>query len=254
MKLAIITKNDETSKNCAEYIISTGLFDIVNLNSALNNVDFIISIGGDGTILKCVPYAMKFNAPILSLNTGNVGFLSAYSKNQITQLMDDLKNNSFIVQDRTILEVKLKNKKLYALNEIVVERSHQNCQIALFDFSIDGEEDISYSSDGCLIATPTGSTGYSYSAGGAILHPDCNVLIATAICPRGTKANSIVYPNNKPAKITVKKSAMPCNAYIDGIKCAEMMEGDFLTVKSSRKKLKIVKTKDFFALLNQKIN
>lgn len=254
MKVAIISKNDELSGNCKDYIISSNLFEFVDIDCKTSDLDFIISIGGDGTTLKCVPFATKFGVPIVSLNTGNVGFLSAYAKEEIQKLLLDLKNGSYLLEDRELLELEISNKRIYALNEVVVERNHSSCQIAVFDFCISGEEAISYSGDGILVSTPTGSTGYSHSAGGAILYPSVKALVATAICPRKTNANSIVYPIDKEAQITVQRAELPCGVFVDGVKCGELQPGEHITINASITKLKIIKTKQFFTLLNQKIN
>ena len=263
MKIGVIYKGDQISGECAEHIkellerdVAKASLNIefVDVENSSSKVDLIIAVGGDGTTLKCVPHALQFDVPIVSINTGNVGFLSAYSKNQIASLVTDICRNDFLIQERAVLEVLVNGSKYYALNEILVERSHCECQIASFDFTIEGEDAINYCADGCLIATPTGSTAYSHSAGGSIIHPDSMVLIASAICPRNSKFNSIVFPMNKEAKITVCESKNPCRVFIDGVKCDELTKNGSVTVNSSLKKIKIIKTQSFFSLLNQKLN
>lgn len=254
MKIAIIYKDNQTSRDCAEYIKSSSGFDCVDLALAPEEIDLIVAIGGDGTTLKSVPYALRYNTPIVSVNTGNVGFLSAYSKDEIDQFILDLKSNKLEYQDRIVLEVSFNGNNHYALNEVLIERDHSSCQIATFSFAINAEESMVYSADGYLVATPTGSTAYSYSAGSSIIHPDSEVCIATAVCPRNRGANSIVFPSNKKVKITVKSSQFPCGVFIDGIKCGELIVNEAVTIKALLKKIKIVKTQNFLALLNKKIN
>ena len=204
--------------------------------------------------MQCVPYALFHDAPIVSINTGNIGFLSAYSKEEMSSLVLDMFNGKFTVQERAVMNVAINGVEYYALNEVLVERNHCECQIASFNFTIDGEKSINYCADGCLIATPTGSTAYSHSAGGSIIHPNSEVFIATAICPRNKKFNSIVFPMSLEAKITVSASQSKCGVFIDGVKRGELAQDEEIIVNSSPKKLKIIKTQDFFTLLNKKIN
>lgn len=255
MNIGYVCKDYVEIINFVNYIknnLNANFFDLTEYKA--NDLDLIISFGGDGTALRCVEYALKCDCPILAVNTGNLGFLCAYESSNIDKLLNDIKNNTYNYQLRDILQLKLDGRFFYALNDVIIERNHSNrCETNTFQLVINNEVAQVIDSDGYVIATPTGSTAYSLSAGGAILHPSSKAFIATPICSHSSKCSSIVYPNDFTTKIQLKRANAPANIYCDSDFKGILKVDETLEVILHHKQLKTVKSDDFFAVLNNKL-
>ncbi len=253
MKIAIIyNKNIQTEKVVEEFK-RTSPFEWVTAENA-SEYDLIISFGGDGTTLKCVPYAIESGKPIVAVNTGNVGFLTTYTTNEIDKIIDDLSRSKIIYDEKPLLECEIDGKNYYALNDFVLERNHAEiCETNLFSLSFDGQFVNDYYADGIIVATQTGATGYSFSAGGPILHPDLKANVVSVICSRSTKGSSIVVNQDTEINIKTKRATHPCNLFCDGVFLQEIAVGKEILIKKSSKTIKLAKIGDFFSLLNNKI-
>lgn len=165
-----------------------------DLNSSF---DLMFTIGGDGTILRAVTYIRDLNIPILGINTGRLGFLAIINKNSIRENVELIIEKKFSVQERTLLEVSLQPSILgfeelnFALNEMTIARKNTTSMIGV-KTSLDGEYLTNYWSDGLIIATPTGSTGYSLSCNGPVISPDSKNLVITPIAPHNLNARPMV--------------------------------------------------------------
>ncbi|MBQ7408405.1 MAG: NAD(+)/NADH kinase, partial [Clostridia bacterium] len=223
MKIGLLCKNQDVfSLECLNKFKQLCHFDCCDLQHA-DKVELIVCFGGDGTTLKCVQSAVKNNAPIISVNTGNLGFLSAFTPNQLSLLCEKISSGQISYQTRGLIEVKVDNKKFYGLNEISVQRNlHLQNEAALFELSINQKKVNEYLADGIIISTPTGSTAYSYSAGGPIVCPDLKAFVATPICAHMQTARPLVYPDNQTATVTVKKYNDICRVYCDGKLIAQL--------------------------------
>ena len=256
MKLAIIHKNNDSTVELVEQFKSVCPFETCSLSSLSNGTeyDLIIAFGGDGTILKAVPYAVQSSKPIIAVNTGNLGFLSAYSPDQLKQLLQDISNNCIEYEEKNLLECNFDNKTCYALNEFVIEREHSlRCESNRFTVYFNGNFANEYTADGILIATPTGSTGYSFSAGGAVLHPNLNGYSVTAICSHLPNCASYVVPTDYNVEIKVSKSTKPCNVFCDGVFVGNIECERSIKINQSNKTIKIAKSNDFFAVVRSKL-
>ena len=165
-----------------------------DLNSSF---DLMFTIGGDGTILRAVTYIRDLNIPILGINTGRLGFLAIINKNSIRENVELIIEKKFSVQERTLLEVSLQpsiqgfEELNFALNEMTIARKNTTSMIGV-KTSLDGEYLTNYWSDGLIIATPTGSTGYSLSCNGPVISPDSKNLVITPIAPHNLNARPMV--------------------------------------------------------------
>ena len=165
-----------------------------DLNSSF---DLMFTIGGDGTILRAVTYIRGLNIPILGINTGRLGFLATINKNSIRENVELIIEKKFSVQERTLLEVSLQpsiqgfEELNFALNEMTIARKNTTSMIGV-KTSLDGEYLTNYWSDGLIIATPTGSTGYSLSCNGPVISPDSKNLVITPIAPHNLNARPMV--------------------------------------------------------------
>ncbi|MFY0602999.1 MAG: NAD kinase [Flavobacteriaceae bacterium] len=166
-----------------------------------NSFDLLFSVGGDGTILRAVTYVRNLDIPILGINTGRLGFLATVKKDEIEDAIDVLINKEYDIQERTLLQVSTspKAKEIsdlnFALNEITIARKNTTSMIGVKTF-LDKEYLTNYWADGLIIATPTGSTGYSLSCQGPVISPDSKNLVITPIAPHNLNARPMVIPDD----------------------------------------------------------
>lgn len=173
-----------------------------------NSFDMFFSLGGDGTMLRAVTYVRNLNIPILGINTGRLGFLANVKKDEITESFDLLLSGEFTIQERTLLSIKTlpqteKLKELsFALNEITIARKNTTAMIGIETY-LNEEYMTNYWSDGLIIATPTGSTGYSLSCNGPVISPNCKNFIITPIAPHNLNARPMVIPDDTDIELKV---------------------------------------------------
>jgi len=174
-----------------------------------NDFNFVFAIGGDGTILRSITYVKDSNIPILGINTGRLGFLTSIQKENIQEAISLIVNNKFSIIKRTLLEVKSgsKNDAFYdypfALNEITIQRKDTTSLLNI-SCEINDKYLTNYWSDGLIISTPTGSTGYSLSNGGSIVSPESNVILLNPIAPHNINMRSLVIPDNSKINIDIE--------------------------------------------------
>lgn len=180
------------------------IFD--SYDSLKNNADFLFSIGGDGTLLGSVTLVRDSNIPILGINTGRLGFISSVSTDQIESAINDVINSDFHIKSRTLLTLETENKLFgnvnFALNEVAIVKQDTSSMIRI-DAFIDEEFLNSYWADGLVIASPTGSTGYSLSCGGPIITPGTKNIIITPIAPHNLNVRPIVVSDDNVVKLKV---------------------------------------------------
>ena len=170
--------------------------------------DFMFTVGGDGTILRAVTYVRDLNIPILGINTGRLGFLATIKKDEIEEAIDLLLEKSYAIQERSLLEVAVTPKSdeiseiNFALNDVTVARRNTTSMIGVKTF-LNQEYLTNYWADGLIIATPTGSTGYSLSCGGPVVLPDSKNLVITPIAPHNLNARPIIISDNTSIQLEV---------------------------------------------------
>lgn len=170
--------------------------------------DLMLSIGGDGTILRAATLVRNSGIPILGINAGRLGFLASVQKEDIATFLQMVVDKNYKISKRTLLKASVfpKNKDLmdinFAMNEIAVSRKDTTSMITI-ETHLDGELLTSYWADGLIIATPTGSTGYSLSCGGPILTPNVKSLVITPIAPHNLNARPLVIPDDTEIKLRV---------------------------------------------------
>ena len=171
-----------------------------------DNADFLFSIGGDGTLLGSVTLVRDSNIPILGINTGRLGFISSVSTDQIESAINDVINNNFEIKNRTLLSLETENDLFgdvnFALNEVAIVKKDTSSMIKI-DAFLNDEFLNSYWADGLIIATPTGSTGYSLSCGGPIIIPGTNNVVITPIAPHNLNVRPIVLSDKGVIKLKV---------------------------------------------------
>ncbi len=166
-----------------------------------SSYDLFFSIGGDGTILKTATYIRDLNIPIAGINTGRLGFLATITKEEIAQSIDKILEGKYQISNRSLLQATIEGDDDslgdldFALNEIAVNRKNTASMISITTH-LDGEKLTNYWADGLIIATPTGSTGYSLSCGGPVIAPATSSIILTPIAPHNLNARPLVIPDD----------------------------------------------------------
>ncbi len=179
---------------------------LFNDSEELGKVDYLISIGGDGTFLETIVLVRDSNIPVLGINTGRLGFLSNVKTDEIAQAIDALINKAYDIDERSMLSIEADNFDFgannYALNEITLHRTDSSTMITVHTY-LDDEFLNSYWADGLIISTPTGSTAYSLSCNGPILLPDSENIIITPIAPHNLNVRPLVINDEKVLKIQI---------------------------------------------------
>jgi len=179
-----------------------GGFNFSKVEKLSNEYDFVISIGGDGTILRSANEIGELSIPIIGLNKGRLGFLANSPIEIIDSIIDKIKNSNYRISERTIIQVEFEGKTKNALNEISISRKNTTSLITI-DTKLNDQYLNTYWADGLIISTPTGSTGYSLSCGGPIIMPDSKNLVLTPIAPHNLNARPLVISDNKQIEISI---------------------------------------------------
>ena len=172
-----------------------------------NSFDLLISIGGDGTILRAITYVKDLNIPIVGINTGRLGFLATIPMNTVEKALDEIFEGNYRISKRSLLAITVGEGEAvfdlnFALNEITVSRKNTTSMISVETW-LDDEYLTSYWADGLIVSTPTGSTGYSLSCGGPVIMPESDSFVLTPIAPHNLNARPLVISSNKIIKLKV---------------------------------------------------
>jgi NAD+ kinase len=174
------------------YIPFTSAYDLPE------NIDCLISLGGDGTVLDAVTLVGDSNIPILGINYGRLGFLASISKDELSLMVDALMNRTYVIEKRALIHldanIPVFGTTPYGLNEFVLHKRDTSPMIKIHTY-LNGEFLNSYWADGIIVSTPTGSTGYNMSCNGPILFPDSASFVITPVAPHNLNVRSIVVPN-----------------------------------------------------------
>ena len=179
-----------------------GDFNFSKVEKLSNEYDFVISIGGDGTILRSANEIGELSIPIIGLNKGRLGFLANSPIEIIDSIIEKITNSNYRISERTLIQVEFEGKTKNALNEISISRKNTTSLITI-DTKLNNQYLNTYWADGLIISTPTGSTGYSLSCGGPIIMPDSKNLVLTPIAPHNLNARPLVISDNKKIEISI---------------------------------------------------
>ena len=217
-------------------------------------VDIIIMIGGDGTLLSVAKQAVNNNIPIAGFNLGSLGFLTELCIDNLESSIVEIFTSEAKVSERKLLELNFKGDEYLALNDIVTTKGYIARIINLM-LSINGDEVAEIRSDGLIISTPTGSTAYSLSAGGPIVAPDVNGMVITPLCPHSLTLRPFVIPDSSTIRVKLTSESQKVFITVDGQTAIPITTGDYFDVCINRKKLKIIGSKDmnYFRLLSEKL-
>ncbi len=229
------------------------------LNQWHDKLELIIVVGGDGTILRVARDLACWDLPVLGINLGHKGFLAEIEVEQMERFLQYIATQQYDFQERMMLEAWLKrgDEELgyyLALNDIVVARGPFS-RIVKVDTYINEDFMESYSGDGLIIATPTGSTAYSLSAGGPIINPTMELFVITPICPHSLYNRSVILDGSDIIKLSVDSRQVQVVLTVDGQVRFALEDDDKITVRRANEKVKLVcfHENPFYRLLHQKL-
>ena len=216
-------------------------------------VDFLISVGGDGTLLGVVRKSFKYDLPILGINLGTLGFLTDISMNQLENFIVDLKKDIYKINTRMMIEGCINKNSFVAFNDIVISRKSISSMIKIRG-KIDEKSFNTYYGDGVIVSTPTGSTAYNLSVGGPIVYPLTEAFIITPIAPHSLTQRPIVMPADFEIefKIIDNQGAV---VIVDGQEIFEIEENQSVKIKIAQKKVKMLHRiqRNYFEVLSEKL-
>lgn len=231
-----------------------------------DKADCVLVLGGDGTMLQAARDMLGMEIPLLGINLGTLGYLAGVEISNIEECLMQLLQERYIIEERMMLAgfvsrngAEATEERDYALNDVVISRCGP-MQILTFEIYVNGRYLNTYSADGIILATPTGSTGYNLSAGGPIVEPSAKLLMLTPICPHTLNTRSIILAPEDEIRIEIPlgrdKNEQVMEAVFDGSHRVTIRSGDAITVQKSTKTTKILKlnSESFLTVLHKKIS
>lgn len=223
------------------------------------DIDLLVSLGGDGTMLGVSRFVGKRQVPVLGVNLGSLGYLTEFTKDELFSAMEELRAGSFFLDRRMLLDVKLARAgetiaAHRALNEAVVNFGSPVRMIEL-ECHINGMFVNSFRADGMILATPTGSTAYSLSAGGPIVHPGMSAILLTPICPHTLSNRPVVVPGESVVDLVFPEASDGLMLTIDGQVQINLQPGDQVTALRSQTTFDLIRptNRNYFEVLRRKL-
>lgn len=252
-----ITVSEEFQAYLIEANISEG-FKSYKKGADLSQLDALITLGGDGTLLEAITHIADKEVPILGINTGRLGFLATTAKENIESAIQNLVNGNYSYDTRSLISLKTSNDLFegynFALNDFAILKKDTTSMIVVNAY-IDGEFLNSYWADGVIVSTPTGSTGYSISCGGPLVLPQTENFIITPVSPHNLTVRPIVVPDNCELSFTIEGRT---NSFLVALDSRLSTVDDSIELKVSKApfKLNLIQLPDnnYFKTLRQKLN
>ncbi len=229
----------------------------------MKKMDLVIALGGDGTLLKTARQCTYKKVLILGVNIGNLGFLTECPPSKLHKTLDKIFRKQYFIDKRALLRVThyRKGKKLettLALNDAVINQG-SFARLITLDLELDNRKMVKFKADGMIVATPTGSTAHSLSAGGPIIHPKIESLVITPICPSSLSLRPIVIPGNRQLVVRIetqrREESDKIGLTIDGQETMELQYGDILKIRRSKRKSLMVRTGNrYYKILRDKLD
>ncbi len=218
-------------------------------------IQFIISLGGDGTILNLMHEYEQLDAPVLGINMGHLGFMADVQIADVYPSLQDLINGAYRIDERIMLQGEtLQGEKSFAVNDIVIHRA-SNPSLVQISVHANGLYLNTFEADGIIIATPNGSTAYSLAAGGPILSPTLEAIVITPICPHTISNRPIVLTADQEIQIQYLSDYDPVEIRADGMTRYQLNTGEVFHISRCKKKFKLVNLlrQDYFSTLRTKL-
>ena len=222
------------------------------------HADFLVVLGGDGTLLSVARAVGELGVPLLGVNLGGLGFLTAITLEELFPALDAFLTGRLVIEDRMMLLARVRRRdrdvaEVLALNDVVIMKSAMS-RIIDFSVSVDGQAATGYRADGLIIATPTGSTAYSLSAGGPILFPTMDAVVLTPICAHTLTNRPIVLPGTQRIEVAIQTN-QDVMLTVDGQVGFALREQDTVEVRRAGPRVRLIRMpqKHFFSVLRTKL-
>lgn len=238
--------------------VSGGMIDVMGqpFEMMCRNCDFLVTIGGDGTLISAVRRSYDFQLPVLGIHAGKLGFLADLDFCELETFVDKLLIGEFRIDERAMLQATITTKtgvsQIVAFNDIVLTRPSISKMIRLETY-VEGKAFNTYYGDGVVISTPTGSTAYNLSAGGPVLFPLTSVFALTPICPHSLTQRPVVLPGHY--EIEIKTPDSSALVIVDGQDMVEISDSDTVYIKLASASAHLIHRKEFnyFEVLKEKL-
>ncbi len=217
--------------------------------------EVLMSLGGDGTFLRCVQFALAYDVPLMGVNIGRLGFLADTQPDALEEAIDCLLAGKYTLETRPLMEVVSGDTTALALNDVVISRGGYARLISVTTL-VDGEEAGRFVADGVILASPTGSTGYSLSAGGPIVAPGVDCMVITPVCAHSLQHRPTVVCGQAQIRFILGSDAeQTASVEVDGQSVASLTAGMEVTVARSPKQIQLIRTgkHPFFSTVREKL-
>jgi len=224
-----------------------------------DDLDLVFVFGGDGTLLRAAEAVGRSGVPLLGINFGHLGFLSELERSDLDEGLKRLLDNGFIVEDRLVLEAEVDDggrvETLRALNDIIVAKVTTGRAVRLA-VSLGGEPLVSWAADGVIVATPTGSTAYSFSAGGPVVSPHIDCIIVTPVSPHGLFARSVIAPPDEDVELLLQGTEDAASLSADGLPAIKLSPGARVRIRAAKDRIRLAKLqpRPFWRLVREKFH
>ncbi|WP_163336585.1 NAD(+)/NADH kinase [Desulfopila sp. IMCC35008] len=227
-----------------------------------DDLDLLIILGGDGTLLHIAEKAARYSIPVAGINLGNLGFLTEFTEDEAEQALARILNGPIPIENRLMLKTRLlrdntKQPYTYALNEVVINKNTLDRLLHLAAYA-SGNYITTYKADGLIFSTPTGSTAYNLSAGGPLVHPGLDTILVTPICPFMLSSRPIILPATTDITTVFEgnDNADCAQVIVDGKQHWEMRAGDTLEIEVAEHPLLLIASpaRDYFTILRNKLH
>jgi NAD+ kinase len=264
IRKAVYTILEQFERAGIEYVIESNLSKSlgvaesgISAGDMHSNADIVLAFGGDGTLLSIARELGFSSVPILGINAGHLGFLTDITIDELLPHIDDLQNNRFYIEKRIMLEADvegIQEQTFLAVNDFFIDKGEYP-RIIKIALSIENEYCVTYTSDGIVVATATGSTAYSLSAGGPIVYPTVDELIVTPICPHTLSARPMIIPGNFTIILELRSHHIEVPLNADGYQAAMLRPGQKVTIRKSKAAFQLVHfpSHNFFNVLSTKL-
>jgi len=235
--------------NSAKMIGEEGLY----FDEVCKRCDFLVSVGGDGTLISVARRSYEYEKPVLGIHLGTLGFLTDIMLKEVPSFIEKLKNNQYRIDSRMMIKCEIENEKYVAFNDIVITRKSVSNMLKV-DAKVDGKKFNSYHGDGIIISTPTGSTAYNLSVGGPLVYPLTNAFIVTPIAPHSLTQRPLVLPANFVIEFTIT-DRLGAVIIVDGQDSYEVEQNANIRIEIANKKAKLIHRveRNYFEVLSDKL-
>ena len=264
-RIGIVTRLDsprvqQVGRELARWFADRGVD--AGLDAIEPDMDMLVILGGDGTLLHVADQAGRYDIPVIGINLGNLGFLTEVAEDEMYPALEEVLSGRGSIEKRMMLKVRLVDshgrsagEPLFCLNEVAIVKGNVEKVIRLCSWA-DEEYITTYKGDGLIVSTPTGSTAYNLSAGGPLLHAELDAILVTPLCPFMLESRPVLLPPTTRIVTQLADPATDVKVMVDGRFSWEMREKDCLVVETAAKPLRLFSSphKGYFAILRNKLN